>query len=107
MLVSHDTLVNSTKAGVDLFRDGIFRLAAALEHAAESPRRSDAWDNPGLSRTAGEGPLLLVLITALLLVIGTQESVRIGPNMVTAELLVAAAAALRLVAAYRARPIPA
>ena len=46
MLVSHDALVNSTKAGVDLVRDGIFRLAAALEHAAETPRAV----NTGTSR---------------------------------------------------------
>jgi predicted unusual protein kinase regulating ubiquinone biosynthesis (AarF/ABC1/UbiB family) len=105
MLVSHDTLVNSTKAGVDLVRDGMFRLAAALEHAAEAPRRVGPGDAPSPRRAAGEGPLLLISTTALLLAVVTHDTIRIGPNLVTAELLVAAAAVARLVVAHRAEPV--
>ena len=105
MLISHEALVTNTKAGVDLLRDGIFRLAAALEHAAESPRRRDVGNDPGSRRAAGEGPLLLLLITSLLLAFATHDSIRIGANLVTAELLVAAAAGARLVAARREGPI--
>jgi ubiquinone biosynthesis protein len=102
MLVSHDALVSSTKAGVDLLRDGIFRLAAALEHAAEAPRRSDTRERQRTSPAAETGPLLLILFMALALAGGTHDTFRLGPNLVTAELLVAAAAATRLVAAMRA-----
>jgi ubiquinone biosynthesis protein len=108
MLVSHDTLVNNTKASVDLVRDGMFRLAAALEHAAEAPRRGgDVESLVLLGRTSADRPLLLIFITALLLAVGTNHSIRIGPNLVTAELLIAAAAAVRLVAARRVGRIPA
>ena len=102
MLVSHDALVNSTKAGVDLVRDGFFRLAAALEHAADATRRGDPGDGPGTRRVTGDGSLVLIMITTLLLAVGTHDSIRIGPNLVTAELFVAAAAAARLVAVRRA-----
>jgi ubiquinone biosynthesis protein len=101
MLVSHDALVTNTKAGVDLLRDGIFRLAAALEHAAEAPRRGDGVGGSGPRRAAEDAPRLLILVTTLMLAFGTHDSFRIGPNMVTAELLVAAFAAARLVAAWR------
>ena len=104
MLVSHESLVNGAKAGVDLVRDGMFRLAAALEHAAEAPRLGDAGGGPRPRWAAEEGPLVLIVITALLLAVGTQDSIQLGPNLVTAELLVAAAAAARLVAALRAGP---
>jgi ubiquinone biosynthesis protein len=107
MLVSHDALVSSTKAGVDLVRDGIFRLAAALEHAAETPRNTDVEVGPRPMRATEQGSLLMVMITAFLLAVGTHDSIRIGPNLVTAELLVAAAAAAQLVAARRAASIPA
>jgi ubiquinone biosynthesis protein len=107
MLISHDNLVNGAKAGVDLFRDGMFRLAAALEYASEAPRRSAVEGGPRGRREAEEGPLVLVLIITLLLAIGTHDSIRIGPNLVTAELLVAAAAAARLAAARWASRLPA
>src|SRR6185437_3237317 len=99
MLVSHDSLIGGARAGVDLVRDGMFRVAAALEHAANAPRRGDP--DAGV-HPAGEGdrlPLVLVLITSLLLAAGTHDAIRIGPNLATAELLVAAAAAMRLAAA--------
>src|SRR5579883_1710766 len=86
MLMSHDTLVNSAKAGADLMRDGVFRLAAVLEHAADGPRLANAH----LQRGAGvpgcpveTGPLLLIIITCLLVAFGTHslEAFRIGPNL--------------------------
>jgi hypothetical protein len=107
MLISHEALVTNTKAGVDLLRDGVFRLAAALEHAAEAPRRDSAGDSSRLRRGTEEGPLLLILVTTLLLAVGTHDSIRIGPNIVTAELLVALFAAARLFGERRAGPVPA
>jgi ubiquinone biosynthesis protein len=103
MLVSHDVLVNSTKAGVDLVRDGIFRLGAALEHAAEASRHGSAGYTSRSVRAAEDGPLVMILITTLTLAIGTHDAIRLGPNLLTAELLVAAAAAARLFAARQTR----
>jgi predicted unusual protein kinase regulating ubiquinone biosynthesis (AarF/ABC1/UbiB family) len=107
MLVSHDVVVNSTKAGVDLARDGIFRLAAALEHAAEGPRRGHAAEDPAERRSSGESFLFLILITTIVLAIGTHDTVRIGPNMLTAELIVAAVVTARLLLARRQGMVPA
>jgi hypothetical protein len=103
-LVSHDALITSTKAGVDLMRDGIFRLAAALEHAAIAPRRVDIGDRPLLRRAPDDGPLVLILLTTLILAVGTHDVIRIGPNLVTAELFVAAAAAARLISVRWEQP---
>jgi hypothetical protein len=44
----------------------------------------------------------LILLTALLLAGGTHDMFRLGPNLLTAELLVAIAAAARLVKVKRA-----
>jgi hypothetical protein len=104
MLVSHDVLVNSARAGVDLVRDGIFRLGAALEHAGAAPRRVPPGDG-ARRRTSEDGPLALIFLTTLLLAAFTHDAIRIGPNLVTAELLVAVAAAARLLTGRRLRTL--
>ncbi len=96
MLVSHDTLISSSKASVDLVRDGMFRIAAALEQTADSRLRvHESWTLGPRSEVGGDGPLLLSAI-ALCLAFTTHDSICIGPNLQTAELLVAVAAAMRL-----------
>jgi ubiquinone biosynthesis protein len=102
MLVSHDSLVSSAKAGADLVREGMFRVAAALEHVAEHGHAGDRRAGPPRGPAAEQGLLVLVLITASLVAAGTHDAIRIGPNLATAELLVSAAAAMRLASARRA-----
>jgi ubiquinone biosynthesis protein len=99
MLVSHDSLIGSARAGVDLVREGMFRVATALEHVAEHGHAGDRRAGPPRGPAAEQGLLVLILITASLLAAGTHDAIRIGPNLATAELLVAAAAAMRLASA--------
>jgi hypothetical protein len=106
MLLSHDALVNSTSAGVDLVRDGMFRLAAALEHAAKSTRQNRAAAPQSAVRprrpTAADGALALVCGVALWLAVGSHAApFQIGLNPASIELLVAAGAALWLIAGWR------
>jgi ubiquinone biosynthesis protein len=103
MLVSHEAVVDGAKAGVDLLRNGVFRLAAALEHVSQAPARAVDPHAAPRGHPADEWPFLLVMIASLGLAFGTHEAIRLGPNLATAEFLVAAAAASKLFAARKAR----
>ena len=110
-MVSHDALVSGATAGVDLVRDGMFRLAGLLEHVAESARNGSvraARDHgpPPRARFKSRFELALVTSAALALALGTHDSIQVGVNLATSELIVAAAAAVLLVRTRSAALVP-
>jgi predicted unusual protein kinase regulating ubiquinone biosynthesis (AarF/ABC1/UbiB family) len=106
MLVSHETLVDCTDAVVDLFRDGLFRLSAALDVVTERPGRAPgavAVPAPGSPRECGsarpcdDGPRWLLAASALLLLMRTLGPNRAVLNVATALTIAAMVAAWLLV----------
>lgn len=106
IMLSHDALVNSTHASVDLMRDGMFRMAAAFENVTEKPHRSrqaaPRSRRRSRSRLAINALLFVICGMALWLAGGTHVTpFRVGLNLASAELLVAAGAALLLIVGRR------
>jgi ubiquinone biosynthesis protein len=103
MLVSHDALVDGAKAGVELVRNGVFRVAAALQHISEVSGARELERLPERTGAVQAWPLVLMLLVSLGLIACTQNAIAIGPNLATAELLVAVGAAAKLVGTWRAK----
>lgn len=102
-LFAFETLVDWSSANVSLLRDGVIRAAAMLERAA-----SGEYAAPALMRPAPIPPpqrqavhMAAVIFSIAMLMTVTQETVRFGVNLFTAEILLMTVAAARLLQTIR------
>ena len=99
-LLSHDALINWSKATADLMRNGAFRFSTYLERVGEarnSKPESSRW--PQEQRHAKRARLLALATLALgiaVLAFTTHESGSLGFNLFTSQLVVSAAFVLTL-----------
>jgi len=102
-LFAFETLVDWSSANVSLLRDGAIRAAAMLERAA-----SGEYTSPAVMRPAPILPsqrqavhMAAVMFSIAVLMTVTQETVRFGVNLFTAEMLLMTVAAARFLQAIR------
>ncbi len=99
-LLSHDALINWSKATADLMRNGAFRFSTYLERVGEARNakpESSRW--PQEQRHAKRARLLALATLALgiaVLAFTTHESGSLGFNLFTSQLVVSAAFVLTL-----------
>jgi hypothetical protein len=100
-LFAFDTLVDWSSASGHLFHDGVLRAVALLDRVASSEmqavvRGEVATAGSNSTRRQAVQTAGLVCLVALLMT-ATGEQVQLGVNLFTAEVLLMAVAAMRLV----------
>ena len=90
-LFSHDALINWSKASVDLMRNGAFRFSTYLEHVgaardSHAPTTPPSW----YSKRARYTAIAAIAGVVALMAFTTNESLTLGFNLFTSQLIVSA-----------------
>ncbi len=98
-LLSHDALINWSKATADLMRNGAFRFSTYLERLGEARNLHSPTSRPQQnrhSRRARYAAIVAIAGVVALIAFTTNESFTFGFNLFTSQLMVSAAFAATL-----------